>query len=236
LCDWYIEASKPAMKDPARAGQTAAILASLLDGVLRLMHPVIPFITETIWWRLNEVRPERGLPGRLECKRSKRLISAEWPGVGDTSEAAEHIFPKLQGVIGAIRNLRNDYKVDPKKPVTVSIAPPGDEAARAVNDNRSLIELLAICTIKEVAPNLPQPANSAKATANGNCDIYVEGLVDPNAEKQRNEKRREELTKNIAALEGRLSNEGYVAKAPPKLVEESKAKLAELKAELAKLG
>ena len=66
LCDWYIEAIKPAMKDPARAGQTANVLAAVLDAALRLMHPMIPFITETIWWRLNEVRPERGLPGVLD--------------------------------------------------------------------------------------------------------------------------------------------------------------------------
>ncbi|HZZ43682.1 MAG TPA: valine--tRNA ligase [Tepidisphaeraceae bacterium] len=236
LCDWYIEASKPAMKDPARAPQTASILAALLDGTLRLLHPIIPFITETIWWRLNEVRPTRGLPGQLDCPPSKRLINAPWPAAGPTSESAEHVFPKLQAIVGTIRNLRNDYKADPKKPVTVSISPPGDEAARATSDNRQLIELLAICTITTIQPNLPQPANSARGTANGNCDIYVEGLIDPDAEKQRNQKRKEELTSEIASLKARLSNEGYVAKAPVKLVEQSKARLAEAEAELAKLG
>ena len=79
FCDWYVEATKPAMKDPARAAQTANVLAAVLDGALRLMHPMIPFITETIWWRLNDVRPDRGLPGRLECPPRPRLIRAAWP-------------------------------------------------------------------------------------------------------------------------------------------------------------
>ena len=76
------------------------------------MHPVIPFITETIWWQLNDARPQRGLPGRLECPPSPRLIKAKWPTVGRFAEAAEFIFPKLQEIIVAIRNVRNEYKVD----------------------------------------------------------------------------------------------------------------------------
>ena len=124
LCAWYLEAIKPAMKDPARAGQTARILAALIDGSLRLMHPVIPFITETIWWKLNEVRPQRGLPGRIECPPSERLVTAAWPKVGDVSEAAEHVFPRVQELIGAIRQIRNDRQVNPKQVVAVTIAAP----------------------------------------------------------------------------------------------------------------
>src|SRR5437588_12872 len=114
FCDWYVEAIKPALKDAARAGQAANVLAAVLDGALRLMHPIIPFITETIWWKLNEARPVRELPGRIEgSPNSPRLIKAKWPQVGSFSEAAEHIFPKFQEVIGAIRNARNEYKADP---------------------------------------------------------------------------------------------------------------------------
>jgi valyl-tRNA synthetase len=233
FCDWYVEAIKPAMKDPARSAQTAAVLAAVLDGSLRLLHPIIPFITETIWWKLNEVRAERGLPKRLETKASKRLIHAAWPTVGEFSEAAEFVFPKLQEIIGAIRNLRNDYKVDPKKPVAVSISAPGD-SARSISENRELIETLAICSLKDVRSELAQPPESARALAAG-CEVFVEGLVDENAEKERLAKKIEELTKKKAAMEGRLNNAGYIAKAPPKLVEETKRELAEIDAELAKL-
>jgi valyl-tRNA synthetase len=234
LCDWYLEAIKPAMRDPQRAPQTANVLAAVLDGSLRLLHPMIPFITETIWWRLNEVRPQRALPNRLECPPNPRLIKAAWPKVGAFAEAAESIFPKLQETIGAIRNLRNEYKVDPKKAVTVTIVAPA-EPARQINANREIIELLAVCTVKVAGPDAKAPEKAARATAAG-AEIHVEGLVDEAAEQQRSVKRREELSRQIAAMKGRLSNEAYTKKAPPHLVKQTQDQLADAEAELAKLG
>jgi valyl-tRNA synthetase len=229
-----VEASKPALRDPARAGQTANILAAVLDGSLRLLHPVMPFITETIWWRLNEARAgDRSLPGRIDAPPGDRLIKATWPTVGSFAEAAEHIFPKLQDVVIAIRNVRNQYKVDQKKRVTVSVQAPGD-ASRQVRDAKEMIELLATCTLKDVQPDLQPIEKAARAQAAG-CEIYLEGLVDEAAESQRVSKRREELTKQIAAMRGRLSNESYTAKAPPHLVEQTRDQLADAEAELAKL-
>ncbi len=118
FCDWYVEASKPALKNPATAGQTANVLAAVLDGALRLMHPMIPFITETIWWRLNEVRPQRGLPGSIECPAAMRLIKAAWPGAAHLTMPAEcSSSAEYRKSSSAIRKIRNDYKVDGKKPV-----------------------------------------------------------------------------------------------------------------------
>ena len=234
FCDWYVEATKPAMKDPARAAQTAQVLAAVLDGALRLMHPVIPFITETIWWKLNEVRPNRALPGRIETGYSLRLIKAPWPTVGEFSEAAEHLFPKIQEIVGAIRNVRNEYKMDPKKPVTVAITAPA-EPTRQIMENRELIELLAICTLRDVGPEVQGAADAARATAAG-CDVFVEGIIDAGAEKERSAKRSEDLAKKIAMLNGRLNNAGYLAKAPPNLVQQTKDELAEAEAELVKLS
>jgi valyl-tRNA synthetase len=253
LCDWYVEASKPAMKDPARAGQTADVLAVALDVSLRLMHPMIPYITEALWEKLNEVRPleSRSIPGKLDPQnaagfsagspRSARLIHANWPLFDDelatlVSDDAEHVFPRLQAIVGAIRNLRNEHKVDPRKTVTVTISAPGDEAVAVTSDNREMIEVLAVCTIKTVAANLPQPAGTMHVVVHGNCDVYVEGLVDIEAQAQLTEKKRADLTKQIATLKGRMANESYMAKAPPKLVEQTKQQLADAEAELAKLG
>jgi len=246
LCDWYVEAAKPAMKDPARSAQTAHVLAAVLDGTLRLLHPIIPFVTEVIWQKLNEVRPVRGLPGRLECSGKVRsgqaadgsesglLIKAPWPSVGSFSEAAEVIFPKLQEVIVAIRNVRNQYNISPRTPVAVSISA-GAEPARQIAENRETIELLATCTIGAMQADLPAPANSVRASAAG-VDIYVEGLVDPAADQARISKLREDLNKKKAALEGRMANAAYMAKAPPALVKQTTDQLAEVMAELAKLG
>jgi valyl-tRNA synthetase len=233
FCDWYVEAIKPALRDPNRAGQTATVLAGLLDGALRLMHPVIPFITEVIFWRLNEVRPHRGLPGRIELPASERLIKAAWPQVGSFAEAAEFLFPRIQEIIVAIRNLRTQYSVKPSQTVTVSIAAPGD-ASRTITENRELIELLATCAIKDVQPQMGAVANSTHVTAAG-CDLYLEGLVDPEAEKQLKAKKEADLDRQIAAMKGRLSNESYVAKAPPKLVQETRDQLAAAESDLRKL-
>ncbi len=235
LCDWYIEAIKPEMKDAERSGQVANILATCIDVSLRLMHPMIPFITETIWWKLNEVRPQRGIPGRIEPAIHQRLILSQWPVYNDdlTSEGAEFVFGKLQDLIGGIRNVRNEYKVDQKKTVTVSISAPGD-ASRQINANKGVIELLALCQIMQAQADLPAPANAARTMAAG-CEVYIEGLVDANAEKQRSDKRQEELTNQIKALKGRLANKAYAEKAPPHLVQQTRDQLAEAEAELAKL-
>jgi valyl-tRNA synthetase len=233
FCDWYVEASKPAMKDPARQTQTAHVLAAVLDGVLRLMHPMIPFITETIWWKLNEVRPTRGLPGRLECPPSARLIHAQWPKASDTDDAAEQQFAQLQEIIGAVRTLRNEHKADAKKPVTVSTSA-GPEPKRLIDANREMIEQLAICTLAQVGPDLTPPPHSARASVAG-CDIYVEGLIDPAAEGQRVAKLIEQKQKQAAALRGRLANPSYADKAPPHLVQQTRDELAAVEAELAKL-
>src|SRR5207249_342210 len=78
--------------------------------------------------KLNTIRPTRGLEGRIKAAPSDLLIKAEWPEFNDelTSEGAEHVFTQLQGLIIAIRNIRNEYKIDPRTPITISIAAPGD--------------------------------------------------------------------------------------------------------------
>jgi len=233
LCDWYLETVKVELKNPQLSAAACQVLASLLDGTLRLMHPVVPFITETIWWKLNDVAPVRGVPGRLVCPPSLRLVRAPWPEVGDFSEAAEFIFPRFQEIVQSIRNLRSEYKVDPKKPVAVSIAAPGD-SARQLNENSAMIESLAICTLKEVRADLSPLPDAARALAAG-CEIYVEGLIDPNAERDRIAKRVAELTKLQASLEARESNESYMAKAPAALVQQTKDQLKDIRAELEKL-
>ncbi|MGD0767184.1 MAG: valine--tRNA ligase [Tepidisphaeraceae bacterium] len=234
FCDWYVEASKPALKAPATAGQTANVLAAVLDGALRLLHPMVPFITETIWWRLNEVRPQRGLPGKIECPPSKRLILAAWPAEGKLDDGAESLFPAIQEIISAIRKLRNDYKVDVKKSVDVSILAPGD-SSRNLKSNRGIVELLATCRLKDLSPNFPPVPGAVRVTAAG-CDIFIEGLQDQHTELQRTAKRTDELTRQIQTLQARLANEAYISKAPPHLVQQTKDQLAEAQRELGKLG
>jgi valyl-tRNA synthetase len=236
-CDWYIEATKPAMKDASRREGTAAVLAAALDAALRLMHPMIPFITEKVYWNLCEVMPEgRGIPGKLMGCTSPRLIVAAWPRADASlvDEVAERDFSLLQEVITAIRNIRNEYKVEPRRAVEVSIKGP-EPVSGLLTANRELVELLGTCRLKEVGVEVAPPEKAARAIVAG-CEVFVQGLMDEAAEEQRVSKRREELLKQIGALKGRLGNEAYVKKAPAHLVEQTRDQLAEAEAELATLG
>jgi valyl-tRNA synthetase len=235
FCDWYVEAIKPAMKDPARSAQTSGVLAAVIDGALRLMHPMIPFITETIFWQLNEVRPNRGLSDLLECPPSRRLIKAAWPKAGPVDDRSERIMDQFQALIIGIRNVRNTYKVDPKKSVNVTIIAP-DCGAEQIRAYPELVETLATCKVLGVLTAVPANLPPGVRANAGACEVFIEGLVDDNAEKARVAKERDDLSKQIAAMKGRLSNEAYTSKAPAHLVEQTKAQLAEAEAKLAKLG
>jgi valyl-tRNA synthetase len=234
FCDWYVEAIKPALKDPSRAGQTANVLAAMIDGALRLMHPMIPFITEVLFWRLNELRPERSLDGSVKLPAGQRLIKAAWPTAEVLNDESESQFARLKEMIVAIRNLRTQSGIKPSQSVSVWIGAP-EPVLGTINDNRELIELLATCAIKDVRAEMSAPPNSTHVTAAG-CDLYVEGLVDPEAEKQLRAKKEADLERQITALKGRLSNEAYIAKAPAHLVQQTKDQLAAAEAELSKLG
>jgi valyl-tRNA synthetase len=227
FCDWYVEAIKPRMKDQQHAADTARVLAAVLDGSLRLLHPMIPFITETIWWKLNEVCPQRGIPGLLDCPPSVRLIKAAWPAAGKVDDEAETVFARLQEIVGAIRNARNLHKVNPGTMLTIHIQP----FDANVEQNQATINLLAACqlTAAPSAPDLP------RVTA-ADYQLLIEGLINKEADAQRVDKERDELKKKIATLKGRLDNPGYAAKAPAHLVEQTKAELAKAEAELAKLA
>ena len=174
------------------------------------------------------------MPGKLDCPPSARLIKAPWPLACGFAVDVEETFAKLQEIIQAIRNIRNEYKVDQKKSVSVSIIAQSD-LENKIKQNRELIELLATCTIAQVQPNSQTIQNTTRATAAG-CEIFIEGLIDADAEKQRSEKRRDELSKQIAALKGRLNNAGYIAKVPPHLVQETQNQLTDAETELAKLS
>jgi valyl-tRNA synthetase len=234
FCDWYLEASKPAMRDERRRQSTAQILATCLDMSLRLMHPIIPFITEMLYWALNETMPARGIDVRFPCPTTPHCMTARFPMFDDemdklTSGGAERVVERLQEIVAAIREVRNSQKIDLKKKLPITIQASAD-VVHHVLGNREFIEGLATCSIVDAGPESKEPANSAKTTAAG-VTIFVGDVVDAAS----SEKRKAELARKIATLKGRLGNESYIAKAPAKLVQETKDELATAEAELAKL-
>ncbi|MEM8874481.1 MAG: valine--tRNA ligase [Planctomycetota bacterium] len=224
-CDWYIEAAKPALRDEATAATTRAVLSTCLDAALRLLSPITPFVTEKLWWALNDVAPSRGIPGMFDLPPSERCMLAAWP-TGNTDaidEEAEATIATLQELATAIRTVRNENNADPRKKYPVTIAGASD----AVQANASVIELWATCTVNFGNA----PADAAKTTAAG-CEVYVEGVID----KAAGAKRKAELERKIKAMQGRLANKGYTDKAPAHLVQQTRDELAAAEAELAALS
>ncbi|MGA3065294.1 MAG: valine--tRNA ligase [Tepidisphaeraceae bacterium] len=229
FCDWYVESAKFFLKDSKTAGQTAAVLAQILDGSLRLMHPMIPFITEVIWERLNSIRPTR------DFKPGHRLIRAAWPKYDPShlEQNAASDFSFIQQVSTDIRNVKNEYKADPKLNIDVYVSASSEDATVPPGSG-SIIGSLTSSTISVQQFGFTPPSDSIRSSIPG-FNIYYPGLYDGEAEKNRLSKRREELVKLIQTLKGRLSNESYVAKAPPHLVKQTQDQLAEAEAELAQI-
>ncbi|MFA7236978.1 MAG: valine--tRNA ligase [Phycisphaeraceae bacterium] len=239
LCDWYLEAIKPVARTDTPEGEAArATLAACLDAVLRMSHPVMPFITEKMW------TPAPGSPGRgrdrsiagVELPGSELCINAAWPKVSQklVDEDAERRWALMQEVVGAIRNIRNQYGVPPRQVVKVTIRVEGIEAS-VIGDCVELLKTLGGVEVCGIGADVAEPEGAVKATV-GSMRVMIEGLIDPEAEKQRLGKRLAELEKSRSALIGRLNNKGYADKAPAHLVQQTRDQLAQVEAELASVG
>jgi len=228
LCDWYLEIAKTRIAD----GQDTpkAIVAHCLDVVLRLLHPICPFITEAIWGQLNELVPTRG-PGAATGEPV--LARALWPraDAAAISEPAEQKFAMLTDLIRQCRNIRTQHNVPPADRVNAILDASGD-SSRTVSENIALIKAQA--TLGEVKPGdaqTAQPANSAVVTGGG-VRIFLLDVIDASAEIARLTKQAETLEKGIAGIEGKLGNENFVTRAKPEVVEGERQRLESLKRDL----
>ena len=226
LCDWYLEISKARI----RAGDAAvqAILLHCLKTTLKLLHPVMPFITEELWGKLPTGAPD----GNPEPSRSM-LVSESWP-TADASQrdtAAEQQMVLIQSVTSAIREIQNRYAAAKGKPVVFA---PRDAATQALlNNSRTIIEALTGSTYGENAIGAAKPENAA-TTVLPEMQIFIGGVIDKTAEIAKLTKRRDELKeKFIPAGKAKLANEAAVAKVPPNVSQGWRDQLAKQEEELA---
>jgi valyl-tRNA synthetase len=231
FADWYIELSKSrlASADPAQRLAVQRILVYVLDQSLRLLHPMMPFVTEAIW---------RNLP-HAEEDAAASLMMAAWPDAavmaGFADEGAEASIDLVQQVVVAIRGVRARYTVSPRTPLDVVVK--AQQAERVLLEGEAgLIRSLAGVGSLIVEPAVEKPPHSAVAVA-GSLEVYIplEGLVDFVAEAERLTKEREKVTVELGRLEKKLSNEGFLAKAAPEIVEKDRARATELGEALALL-
>jgi valyl-tRNA synthetase len=232
FCDWYLEWVKPRMQDEEQRPVAQNVLAFVLDQTLRLLHPFVPFITEGIFQKLNEIAPVRHVQGLATAKESEALVAAKWPEQVDSlvDESAERQIQTIQCVIRAIRDVRSKYNKPPGEMLSVSAKLQGQDL-KLLSRNAELICQLAGVKQLKVGTDVSKPANAAVAIADA-AELYVDDVIDVKAEQKRLKKQRERIEKAKKALEAKLTNENFVAKAKPQVVAQARDRMAELAEQL----
>ena len=223
FCDWYIELSKGRLQGEG-ADRVAAQrnLVYVLDTALRLLHPVMPFVTEAIW---------ENVPAGDDAPA---LMVADWPEADALArfidEEAEAAIQTACGIIGSVRTTRARYGLSPRQELAVSLRCDAAQAA-LVEQQAPLITAMARLSALEFVD--AKPADSSVALVDG-IEVYtlLAGLVDMEAEAAKLAKDTARLTKELEKLDKKLSNENFIAKAAPEAVEKARAQHAEIAAEL----
>jgi valyl-tRNA synthetase len=208
------------------------VLVGVLDAILRLVHPVMPFVAESIWQALADATFERGLPGPEPAAES--VVIAPWPAFpGSWKDAAmEARIGGMQELVKVVREVRNRYLVDPKTPLDVFVRC-GREAADDFRALTPFITALAGVGRLECGPDTAKPRQSATHVA-PEFEAYVSlaGLIDPAAEAKRLEKQKAEKLKALQAARAKLGNSNFVDRAPAEVVQQVRDQVAELQAQI----
>jgi valyl-tRNA synthetase len=232
FCDWYLEWVKPRMQDEQQIPIAQNVLAFVLDQILRLLHPFVPFITEGIFQKLNEIAPTRKLKGLTEVKEAGALVIAQWPKGLDSlvDENSEKQIALVQAAIRTVRDIRNNRSIPPNELLVVS-AKSQQETVEILNRNAELIGQLARLKKFEAGTAIVKPPNAAVAVAEA-TEVYVHDAIDPEAERGRLEKQKQQVEKAKKATEAKLANDNFITKAKPEVVEQARARLTELAEQL----
>ena len=232
-CDWYLELTKPVLNsDTATDEQKAAArhtLVSVLETLLRLIHPIMPFITEEIW---QQVKPVAGIEGET-------IMLQPWPESDDSlldAEAEQEMRWVMDFILG-IRRIKGEMNIPPGKPVPVLLANVSDQDASFLERNRHYLDFLARTESVEIlAPGATPPEAATALVGEMEVLIPMADLIDKEAELKRLEKEIAKLRKEVERLEKKLANEGFVAKAPPEIVQKERDKLENSRTALDKLA
>ncbi|EQA5334534.1 TPA: valine--tRNA ligase [Proteus mirabilis] len=221
FCDWYLELSKPAVHKGNDAQKRAArhTLIEVLEGLLRLAHPIIPFITETIWQRVKEVK---GIEGETIMLQAFPEFDASL-----VDEQALNDLEWIKEVIVAVRNIRAEMNIAPGKPLDVILRGADETAKRRVSDNIGFLKAMGrLADIRPLAEGEVAPLSVTKLVSGAELLIPMAGFIDKDAELARLDKELEKVEKDITTLDSKLSNEGFVNRAPEAVVAKERERLA----------
>ena len=227
VCDRYLEIIKPSIdKDP----EQQAVLTCVLDAVLRVMHPVCPFITEALWPHVTQARC--GKISGIELEDSELLAAADWPVVDEILNSSEtlDLFDRSAVLVNLIRSVRAEQNVRPKQQIMLYVP---ERTQELLSDTGGLVEVLA--GIGEIKPISDYSDEITSPLTFEGSEILVAGLldsVDLQAQRDRLTKLIDEKTKQIEGFESRLANPGYLKNAKADLIEETRSLLEKAKADL----
>ena len=230
FCDWYIETAKIQLRGADKDQQRTVrqTLLRVLDGSLRLLHPLMPFVTEALWQRL---------PWPGGCHPAPALIVAPWPEASPPHLQAEVDMGLLISLVRAIRTVRAEHAVKSGRRIAAQIA--AGERCDLLNAHRHLLAGLARLDAAQlqIAKALAAPANQAIALSVAGIDVYLPlaGAVDPDVERKRLEKALAQVEAQVARSRELLSDEGFSTKAPVHVIARQRSKLADLQERAAKL-
>ncbi|MBL4816478.1 MAG: valine--tRNA ligase [Shewanella sp.] len=240
FCDWYLELTKPVMQTGTEAQKrgTRHTLVTVLEAMQRLMHPIMPYITETIWKR---VQPLAGVTGDT-------LMLAPFPEYqADKVDAqAMEDLEWVKQVITAVRNIRAELNIAPSKPLNALLRGVNEQDKARLEENQTFFKTLAkLESMTILSDDETAPMSTTQLIGDMELLIPMAGLIDVAKEVARIDKLLEKAAGEFKRIEGKLSNQGFVAKAPAAVIEKERAKqvgyqrdidkLTEQKAELAKL-
>ena len=231
-CDWYVELTKPVLNDvevsEERKAEVRRVLLAVMEASLRLAHPIMPYLTEEIWQTLA---PMLGIQGETIMTAAYPLPAQE-----KINEQAEADMQWLQGLIGAVRNIRGEMGLGNARLLPVLLQNTTDAEKAQITRIEALFKALAkVESITFLADAEQPPLSSSSVVGHVSVFVPMKGLIDPKAELGRLQKDLDKVQKQHDQIATKLGNEGFVAKAPAAVVEGEKAKLAEFADQLAKI-
>jgi valyl-tRNA synthetase len=237
FCSFYVEIAKARLAADNTADEKSKptaqrVLAHALDTLLRLLHPLMPFITEEVWQLLNKVAPERGLD--RPRRAPEWLIKAPWPeaDLHWQTPQIEARFAVFQQALGAIREIRSRQNIATKQPLEFCIKCDAATAA-LLQPMTTYFQSMTNAASTGFSPDVTIPPTHAKTSLPG-LEIYVDlkDFIDVKAELTKNEQQEQKLLGMIKAKEGKLNNESFVSRAPANVVQAERDSLAQLQEQL----
>ncbi|MBJ6138174.1 valine--tRNA ligase [Marinobacter litoralis] len=231
-CDWYLELAKPCLSNDSGSVEakrgTRRTLVRVLEAILRLAHPMMPYITEEIWQRIAPLAGKSG--------DSIMLQPFPQPEESKQDATAKADIEWVKGVIVAVRNIRGEMNISPGKPVPVFLKGGNSEDERRLNANRQFLMSLAKLEKLEWLGSEKAPMSATQLVGEMEVLVPMAGLIDKDAELKRLDKELDRLQKEISRVEGKLSNEKFTAKAPAEVIEKEKGKLRDAQGSLQRLS